>query len=70
MTNNIMFPLQLRSDLKEEGAQAQLSMNSQENERNVAVVTQVNFQAEVLCMWFKDLSHFFKLASKALPRTT
>ena len=29
MTNNRMFPLKLRSYLKEEGAQAQLSMNSQ-----------------------------------------
>ena len=29
MTNNRMFPLKLRSNLKEEGAQAQLSMNSQ-----------------------------------------
>ena len=42
MENNRMFPLKLRSDLKEEGAQAQLSMNSQEDESNVAVVTQEN----------------------------
>ena len=46
MTNNRMFPLKIRSDLKE-GAQAQLLMNSQEDGRKEAVVTQVNFQAEV-----------------------
>ena len=47
MTNNIMFPLKLKSDLQKEGAQAQLSMNSQENGRKYAAVTQVNFQEEV-----------------------
>eukprot|EP00253_Pinus_taeda_P026611 PITA_26611 len=47
MTSNRMFPLKIKSDLKEEGAQAQLSMNSQEDERKVAVVTQLNFQEEV-----------------------
>lgn len=46
MTYNRMFPLKIRSDLKE-GAQAQLSMNSQEDGRKGAAVTQVNFQAEV-----------------------
>ena len=46
MTNNRMFPLKLRSDLKEEGAQAQLSMNSQKD-RNVGAITQENFQAEI-----------------------
>lgn len=33
--------------MKEEGAKAQLSMNSQDNGRKDAVVTQVNFQVEV-----------------------
>jgi len=47
MTNNRMFPLKIRSDLKEEGAQSQLSMNSQEDGRKYAIVTQVNYQAEV-----------------------
>ncbi len=47
MKNNRMFPLKIRSDLKEEGAQAQLSMNSQEDGRKDAIVTQVNYQAEV-----------------------
>ena len=47
MTNNRMFHLNIRSYLKEEVAQAQLSMNSQEDARNDATVTQVNFQAEV-----------------------
>jgi len=42
-----MFPLNIKSDLKEEGVQAQLPMNSQEDEIKVATVTQVNFQAEV-----------------------
>ena len=42
-----MFPLKLKSDLKEEGAQAQLSMNSQENERNVVAITPIDFQGEV-----------------------
>ena len=46
MTDNRMFPLKIRLDL-EEGAQAQLSMNSQEDGRKEVVVTQVNFQAEV-----------------------
>ena len=45
MEKNRIFPLKLKSDLKEEGAQAQLSMNSQEDEKNVATVTQENFQA-------------------------
>eukprot|EP00253_Pinus_taeda_P023625 PITA_23625 len=47
MTNNRMFPLKVRSDLKEEGAQEQLSMNSLEDGRKQATVTQVNFHAEV-----------------------
>ena len=47
MTNNKMFPLKIKPNLKEEGAQAQLSTNSQENERNVPAVTKVNFQAKV-----------------------
>ena len=42
-----MFPLKIRPDLQKEGAQARLSMNSQENGRKYAVVIQVNFQAEV-----------------------
>lgn len=46
MTRNIVFPLKIRSDLKEEGAQAQLSRNSQEDGRKEATVTQVNYQAE------------------------
>lgn len=46
MTDNRMFPLKIRSDL-EEGAQAQLSMNSQEDGRKGATVTKVNFQAKV-----------------------
>lgn len=29
MKSNIIFPLKIKSDLKEEGAQAQMSMNSQ-----------------------------------------
>ena len=47
MTDNRMFPLKIISDLQKEGAQAQLSMNSQENGRKGEAVTQVNFQAEV-----------------------
>ena len=47
MTRNIMFPLKIKSDLKEEGAQAQMSMNSQEDGRKVATVTKVKFRAEV-----------------------
>eukprot|EP00253_Pinus_taeda_P017123 PITA_17123 len=47
MTNNRMFHLNIRLNLKEEGAQAQLSMNSQEDGRKEAVITQVNYQAEV-----------------------
>jgi len=47
MIENRMFPLKIISDLQEKGAQAQLSMNSQENGRKGAVVTPVNFQAEV-----------------------
>ena len=47
MTNNKMFPLKLKSDLKEEGAKAQLSMNSQNNERKVVAITQVDFRAKV-----------------------
>ena len=47
MTNNRMFPLKIISDFQKEGAEAQLSMNSQEDGRKEAVVTQVNFQAEV-----------------------
>lgn len=43
MTNNRMFPLKIRLDLKEEGAQTQLSINSQEDGRKDAVVTQVNY---------------------------
>ena len=39
MTDNRMFPLKIRLDLQKEGAQAQLSMNSQENGRKGAVVT-------------------------------
>ena len=45
--NNRMFPLKIILDLKEEGAQAQISMNSQKDERNVATVTQGNFQEEI-----------------------
>ena len=43
MTNNRMFPLKIRLGLKEEGAQAQLSMNSQEDGRKDAGITQVNY---------------------------
>ena len=42
-----MFPLKIRSYLKEEGAQEQLSVNSQKDGRKYAAVTQVNFQEEV-----------------------
>lgn len=47
MTNNRIFPLKIRLELKEEGAQAKMSMNLEENERNVAIVTQVNYQEKV-----------------------
>ena len=47
MTNNRMFPLKIISDLQKEGAQARLSMNSQEDGRKGATVTQVNFQEKV-----------------------
>ena len=47
MTNNRMFPLKIISDLQKEGAQAQLSMNSQEAARKEAAVIQVNFEAKV-----------------------
>ena len=47
MKNKRMFPLKLRLDLKEEGSQAQLSMNSQKDERNLGVVTQEDFQEEI-----------------------
>ena len=47
MTNNRMIPLKIRSYLQREGAQAQLSMNSQEDGIKEAVVTQVNYQAQV-----------------------
>jgi len=47
MISNRMFTLKIKPYLKEEGAQAQLSMNSQEDERKIAVVTHVNFQAEI-----------------------
>eukprot|EP00253_Pinus_taeda_P033405 PITA_33405 len=47
MTNNRMFPLKIISYLQKAGAQAKLSMNSQEDGRKDPVVTQVNFQAEV-----------------------
>ena len=42
-----MFPLKIISNLQKEGAQAQLSMNSQENGRKGAAVTEVKFQVEV-----------------------
>lgn len=42
-----MFPLEIKSNLKEEGAQTQLSMSSQENERKIADFTQTNFQVEI-----------------------
>jgi len=60
MKNIRMFPLKISSDLKEEGVQAQLSMNSQEDKRKVVVVTQVNFQAEVKgenWLWHLRFSH-------------
>ena len=47
MTHNIIFPLKLKSDSKEEGAQTEVSIISQKDERKVAVVTQVDFKAEV-----------------------
>eukprot|EP00253_Pinus_taeda_P018528 PITA_18528 len=47
MTDNRMFSMKIISYLQKECAQAQLSMNSQENGRKGAVVTQVNFQVEV-----------------------
>eukprot|EP00253_Pinus_taeda_P030458 PITA_30458 len=47
MTTNIMFPLKIKLYLKEEGAQAKISINSQEDEGNDTIVTQVNFHAEV-----------------------
>ena len=47
MTNNRRFPLKIRSDLKEECAQSQLSMNSQEDGRNDVDATQVSFQQEI-----------------------
>jgi len=47
MTNNRMCPLKIRSYLKEEGAQAQLSMNSQEVGSKDATLTQVNCKKEV-----------------------
>ena len=46
MTNNIMFPLKIRSDLQREGAQALLSMNAQEDARKDVAFIQVNFQAD------------------------
>lgn len=42
MANNRIFPLKIRSYLKEEGAQTQLSMNSQEDGSKDTIVTQVN----------------------------
>ena len=42
-----MFPLKIRSIFKEEVSQAQLSMNSQEDGRKEASVTEVNYQSEV-----------------------
>ena len=47
MIKNRMFPLKLRSDLKEEDNQEQLLMNSQKDERYIVVVTQQDFQTEV-----------------------
>ena len=47
MKRNRMFPLKIKLDLKEEGAQAQLSTNSQEDGRKDVVATQVNFRAKV-----------------------
>jgi len=47
MTENRNFPLKIISDLQKKGAQAQLSMNSQEDGRKEAAVTQVNLQAKV-----------------------
>eukprot|EP00253_Pinus_taeda_P035154 PITA_35154 len=47
MTENRMFPLKIISDLQKEGTQLQLSMNSQEEGRKKATVTQVNLQVEV-----------------------
>ena len=61
MTNNRMFPLKIRSDLHREGAQAQLSMNSQEDARKDAAIIQVNFQAEVKdekSLWHLRFGHF------------
>jgi len=62
MTSNRMFPLKIRSYLKEEGAQAQLSMNSQKDERKVATVTQANYQVEVKDenrLWNLRFGHLF-----------
>jgi len=47
MTSNITFSLKIKLELKEEGAHTHLSMNSQEDETKVAVVTQINFQLNV-----------------------
>ena len=47
MTNNRIFPLKIRSDLKEEGPDAQLSLNSQEDGRKDVAITQVKYQVEI-----------------------
>ena len=60
MTNNRMFPLNIRSDLEEEGAHTQLSMNSQEDGRKEVAITQVNYQAEVKdenWLWYLRFGH-------------
>lgn len=46
MRRNKMLLLEIKPYLKEEGAQEQLTMDSQD-ERMVAIVTQTNFQTEV-----------------------
>ncbi len=45
-TSKKKFPLNIKRNLKEEGAQAKLSMDSQD-EIKVVVVTQTNFQLQV-----------------------
>ena len=76
MTNNRMFPLKIILDLLKEGAQAQLFINLQEDGRKEAVVTQVNFQAEVkdkkwlghLRLGHLNFDHIIRLSKKKVVR--
>ena len=55
-----MFPLKIKSSLKEECAHTQLSMNSPEDGRKDVAVTQVNFQAKVKAensLWHLRFGH-------------